>query len=237
MRTSKISSIFHVKFFFQNSKIRKLSYISSWRLIYPSVTVGVGRSVASRSQVIHSSFSNIFQLKIFPNPKNPESTRKTIRYASFSHRRGRDGVIGCIPILIDSFRFLKYIPCENFLPKLKNSQIKLYIIIKLIYPTVGVGVKPSFASRSQVEIHLSFSNIFQLKIFSQSQKFGKYAKNHKIWLLPKKEWGWGVRLDLDLKLFSGVLGTSVQNFRLPAQSARLWPFLVVIVILFLFLVQ
>jgi len=79
--------------------------------------------------------------------------------------------------------------------------------------------------------------MFQLKIFSQSQKFGKYAKNHKIWLLhPQKEWGWGDRLDPDLKLLSGVSGTSVQNFRSPAQSARSWPFLVVIVILFLFVV-
>ena len=34
-----------------------------------------------------------------------------------------------------------------------------------------------------------------------------------------------------------LLETSVQNFKLPAQSARLWLFLVVIVILLLFLVQ
>ena len=98
----------------------------------------------------------------------------------------------------------------------------------LIYPTVRVGVGRWVASRSQL-IHSSVSNIFQLKVLSQSQKFGKYAKNHKLWLLPpQKEWGWSDRLDPDLKLYSGVSGTSVRNFRSPAQSATLWPFLVVI---------
>ena len=78
------------------------------------------------SLVIHSGFTNMFQIKTFlPKLKTSDSTRKPY-VDPFSHRRGRDGVIGCIRILIGSFQFPEYIPCENSLPKLKNSQINLY---------------------------------------------------------------------------------------------------------------
>jgi len=149
-------------------------------------------------------------------------------WAPLSHRRGRDGVISWIPILIGSFRFPEYILCENFLPNLKNSQFKLYIIIGGVFtPQLRWG----WDDRLRLDLKWF---IRVLRTFFNS-KFFLYPKDSEStrkpirWLLPpQKEWRWGDRLDLDLKLFSGVSGTSVQNFRSPAQSARLWPLLVVI---------
>jgi len=156
----------------------------------------------------------------------------------FSHRRGRDGVIDCIPILIGSFRFPEYIPCENFFPKLKNSQIQLYIIMEAYLPhSWGEGGTIGCVSISSDS--LEFFKHFSAQNFFLIPKIRKVHEKHKIWLLPpQKEGGWGDRLDPELKLFSGVLlGTSVKNCRSPAQSASLYSFLLVIVILFLFLLQ
>jgi len=222
------------KFYFQTQKS-----LSTWETIMSSYLPckgggGIRWSGASWSSVIHSGFTNMFQIKtFFPKLKTSDSMRKL--YVGSSLPQKRQG--WCYRLHPDLDWFFPVSRVHSMWKFSSKTKIRKLIYIsswRLIYPTVRVGVGRSVASPSQV-IHSSFSNIFQLKIFSQSQKFGMYAKTRRFGSFPpQKECGWGNRLNPDLKLSSEVLETSVQNFRSPAQSARLWPFLVVIVILFLF---
>jgi len=85
---------------------------------------------ASRSSVIHTGFANVFQIKILFRNSKTRKECKNHNGTRFPHRNGRDGVIGWIPILSDSFQFREHSSSGNFSPKLKTSQCTLDIIME-----------------------------------------------------------------------------------------------------------
>jgi len=117
--------------------LKKLS--STWETIMRSYLPCRGRGMNDQVPLDLQWFIQVLQILCFRSRlsfqnSKPLIVRKNHMWDPFSHRRGRYGVIGCIPIFIGSFPFPEYIPCENFLPKLKNSQIKLYIIMEAYLP-------------------------------------------------------------------------------------------------------
>jgi len=167
------------------------------------------------SSVIHSVLRTYFNSKFFPKltiSKNP--------YA-FPHRRARDGVIGWMSISSsDSFRFCQeHSSSEDDFRTQKLAKYAKFHYEGLFFPE-GARIGRSATFRSSV-IYSGFLHIFQLKNVFRDSKNSESTRKTIRGLL------WSDQLDPELRLFSGVSGTSVPNFRSPAQSARLWPFLVI----------
>jgi len=107
---------------------------STWETIMRSYLPCSGRGWGfSWSLVIQSGFTNMLQIKnFFPKLKTSDSTQKPY-VGSFLLQKGQGWYYRLHPDLdCGSFRFPEYIPCEN--SKLKNSQIKLYIIMEAYLP-------------------------------------------------------------------------------------------------------
>jgi len=119
--------------------------------------------------------------------------RKNHMWDPFSDRRGRNGVMGCIPILIGSFQFPEYIPDWNFLQKLRNSQIKLYTYYHggLFTPQLGWGWDDRLRLDLKWFIRVS-QTFFSSKFFPNPKNSESTQKTIRYGFLPHRRSGDGV---------------------------------------------
>jgi len=114
------------EYFFPRLKKLPRTWETLWGPTYPVGVEGWDDQVSLDLQWFIHVLRICSRWRLFFQNSKRLIVRKNHIWDPFSHRRGMDGIIICIPILISSFRFPEYIPRENFLPKLKNSQIRLY---------------------------------------------------------------------------------------------------------------